>query len=518
MSEGRTLSRRRFLQATAAASGAAAVGRTVPAAASDALTLPIAGASLPLLTSDDTVLHVVNRLTFGPTPELMDHVRTVGVAAFVDEQMNPGALDDSACDEILEVFPALKLTSQEQVAQYGTQSGGDNLVNQLRGARVVRAVWSKRQLQEMLVDLWGNHFNTFPSSGNTRYLKIHEDRAVLRPHVLGRFRDLLVAQLHNPAMLAYLDNMMSSTPKPNENLAREMLELHTVGSDGGYSEADVAAAAKVLTGMSVDFTTCLFRYKPELHHVGAVKVMGWSHANATAAGGEQVANSLAAYLATHPATAKRVAWKLCVRFVSDTPSTTLVSSAAQVYLDNDTSIAAVLRHILGSQEFAASKGAKLRRPMELVAAHVRNLRTTYEVERGLTGANELLRYLGALGQLPSNWWLPDGYPDTTEAWLSSYAVLTRWEFAQQLSVRDMPGVAVPPPSELMPFPRPQTAGAMVDEMVERLAYQPISTAHRDALLRYVGLAEGDPVPDAHYSWQLPQLAALVLSSPYLQHR
>ena len=242
----------------------------------------------------------------------------------------------------------------------------------LKAAHLGRAMWSRRQLFEVMVDFWANHLNV-PAQLDDSATRADYDRAVIRTYALGRFEDLLVASANHPAMLSYLDLANSTGTNPNENFARELMELHTLGVDGGYTEDDVKQAAKLLTGLRMDYTTKTVAFVPSRHFVGAIKVMTFTHPNNVAAEGATAAREFYEYLAFHPSTATFLATKLARRFVGDTPPAALVTRLADVYLKNDTQIVPVLRELFGSAEFAASAGQKLRRPMEHLAAVARAL-------------------------------------------------------------------------------------------------------------------------------------------------
>jgi uncharacterized protein (DUF1800 family) len=278
--------------------------------------------------AQDPDLHLLRRATYGPTPELAAEVRRTGMTAWLDAQLHPlTAVADPAMDTLARRYPRQSLA----VWQARDQLAPDDrwaLMEEAVDLHIARATWSRRQLLEVLADFWSNHLNvTCPSSDvwDSRHLYA---RDVIRKHALGTFSDMLVASARHPAMLAYLDNATSSKKAPNENHGRELLELHTVGVDGGYTEKDVRSSALILTGLSVDSDSGEYEYKPIRHYVGPVTVMGFSHANSSALAGEAVAVAYLRYLARHPATARRIARKLAVRFVSDAPPETLVSRLA----------------------------------------------------------------------------------------------------------------------------------------------------------------------------------------------
>ena len=235
-------------------------------------------------------------------------------------------------------------------------------------AAIVRAAWSERQLFEVMVDFWSNHLNVTNFHDSVWWSRHDYDRGVIRAHALGKFSDMLRASAKHPAMLTYLNNAESTKDNPNENYGRELLELHTVGLDAGYTEDEMRTSALILTGLGVhwydDVDDGTFHYDAENHYTGSVKVLGWSSKNASASNGLTVALDYVDYLAHHPSTARRISTKLCQRFVSDTPPAALVDEMATAYRHNDTAIAPVLRVLFNSNAFHAAKGQKVLRPMQ----------------------------------------------------------------------------------------------------------------------------------------------------------
>ena len=229
---------------------------------------------MALNPAQDPVLHLLRRATYGPTPELAAEVRRTGTTAWLDAQLHPlTAVPDTAMDTLARRYPRQSLA----VWQARDQLAPDDrwaLMEEAVDLHIARAAWSRRQLLEVLADFWSNHLNvTCPSSDvwDSRHLYA---RDVVRKHALGTFSDMLVASARHPAMLAYLDNATSSKKAPNENHGRELLELHTVGVDGGYAEKDVRSSALILTGLSVDSDSGEYEYKPIRHYVGPVTVDG----------------------------------------------------------------------------------------------------------------------------------------------------------------------------------------------------------------------------------------------------
>ena len=326
------------------------------------------------------------------------------------------------------------------------------VVTELQRAKLLRAVYSERQLYEMLVDFWENHFNIFANKDDDRYLLTGYDRETIRPFAMGRFRDLLGATAHSPAMLFYLDNWRSSVPRPyaatkdkpagvdgglNENYARELMELHTLGVDGGYTQKDVQEVARCLTGWTIQKPNeqGLFLYRPGLHDDGEKIVLGHK---ILPGGGPADGERVLDILATHPATARFIATKLARRFISDEPPQSIIDRAAAVFLKTDGSIRETLRAIVTSPEFFSTTAyrAKMRSPFEYVAAAMRALNAETDGDRPVLDA------IGRMGEPVFGRITPDGYADRSDQWLSSGAMIARFNFASALAGNRIKGTKI----------------------------------------------------------------------------
>jgi uncharacterized protein (DUF1800 family) len=407
--------------------------KTVIAAA--LLVASVSAASIP----DDTaaVTHALNRLTYGPRPGEVERVRRTGLAAWIDQQLRPGGIDDPAVASLPEP-PPIEGRSQKEMRRSARAA-----VAVLAANRLVRAASSERQLQEVLVDVWFNHFNVFAGKGRTAiYLPAYE-RDAIRPHVLGTFRELLGATARSPAMLFYLDNWLSADPDAkgsatrgqgsgkkkrglNENYARELMELHTLGVDGGYTQQDIIEVARAFTGWTIDPRTQTFRFVRALHDDGAKVVLGHT---IKADGGIEDGERVLDILASHPSTARFIATKLVRRFVSDTPPEALVTRAAAKFRDTDGNIAEVVRLIVTSPEFfaPAARQAKVKTPLEFVVSAVR------ASDAGVTAPRPLLTALRDLGMPLYGCQPPTGYDDSASTWISPGALVTRINVAQQIA-------------------------------------------------------------------------------------
>jgi uncharacterized protein (DUF1800 family) len=324
------------------------------------------------------------------------------------------------------------------------------VILELQQARLLRAVYSQRQLYELMVDFWSNHFNIFAAKGADRWLTTSYDRETIRPHALGRFKDLLLATAQSPAMLFYLDNWLSASPNTavkitpnnrrrgiNENYARELMELHTLGVDGGYSQKDVLEVARCFTGWTLRQPRGEggFYFEPRIHDDGEKIVLG---TRIPSGGGMDDGLKVIDLLARHPATARFVSLKLARRFIADDPPTSVVNQAAEAFLRTEGDIPAVLSTLIESPEFFSPETfrAKVKKPLEFVASALR-----------LTGADvqlshQLLRYLGRMGEPLFLAQPPTGYPDIGPSWTSPDMLLTRMNFATDLVANRIPGSRV----------------------------------------------------------------------------
>jgi uncharacterized protein (DUF1800 family) len=514
------------LAAAAVAGGGVAAGLLLDSRRDTAGAADAAGAQF---VAADPLLHLLRRATWGPTPASSAEIRRLGATAWLDRQLAPAQIADPTCDGLLARLPLAHLTITEARARMragAVKEFGWDIGLQVGFAAIARAIWSERQLLEVMVDFWSNHLNVTCPLDAVWDSRQDYDRTVIRAHALGRFADLLKASARHPAMLTYLDSRSSMKSAPNENYGRELLELHSVGLV--HTEADVAAAARLLTGLTVDPSTATYRYDAARHATGAVRILEFSHPNTTASGGEAAALALLEYLALHPATAERIARKLCVRFVADDPPPTLVTTLAQVYLANGSAIAPVLRTLFGSAEFAAAAGAKTRTPLEDFVATVRVLgygpeAVTGTNPTGTKGLEALYWRLWAAGQAPLAWGPPNGYPDVAAAWASPSGHLIRWNAHLEIAAGWWPDVLVRPTNlvaAMIGSAPPATYGALMDAIAIRLVGRTLVPAHTEALAKFCGKTAASPLKagDAAVTWMFPWLLGLVLNSPYFATR
>ncbi|MFI1988850.1 DUF1800 domain-containing protein [Actinoplanes sp. NPDC020271] len=462
-----------------------------------------------------TLAHLLRRATFGPTPASLAEAARLGADGWLERQLNPARIDDSACDKLLERLPLAGASTAAVRAALPKDSY--EAFRQLGRAAVARAAWSERQLFESVVAFWANHLHVAAPSGGVWDSRADYDAQVIRKHAFGRFTDLLRASARHPAMLTYLDQRSSAKTHPNENYARELMELHTVGLV--YDEADVRDAARLLTGMTVSKAGG-YVYDASKHATGRVGILDFRHAN-DKPDGEPAALAFLDHLATHPETARTIARKLCVRFVADEPPAALVTRLAQVYLDNGTAIVPVLRALFTSAEFAASAGQKVRTPFEDLIAAVRALGLRPGAD-GVTGLDALYDVLVQAGNAPFRWAAPNGFPDVAAVWASPSAFLVRCNLHLNLATGWYPKQLTRPADllrSLVPV-LPATYGALVDALATRLIGAPLPAAHTAAVL---SVAQKSPnsvldANDKHLAGHAPYLIALVLDAPSFQLR
>ena len=338
------------------------------------------------------------------------------------------------------------------------------VVRDLSESKILRAVHSNRQLNEVLVDFWFNHFNVFIEKGAGRFLTTEYEREAIRPHVLGKFRDLLEATAKSPAMLFYLDNWQSVGENSaaargpagrqrrglNENYGRELLELHTLGVDGGYTQKDVTEVARCFTGWTIlqPQRGGEFLFNPRMHDRGEKTVLGIS---ISAGGGMEDGKKVLDIVAKHPSTAKFVSHKLAQRFVADEPPAALVDRMAQTFLKTNGDLREVMRTLLDSKEFwsIGAYKSKVKSPLELVASAIR------AVDGDVDFAAPLVNQLAQLGQPLYRKQEPTGYSNASDAWLNTAGLVARMNFAVQLADGKVPGVKVAAGKDAVPLGSPE---------------------------------------------------------------
>jgi uncharacterized protein (DUF1800 family) len=504
------------------------------------------------LTADEAIQHALNRLAYGPRPGDVERIKQMGLAKWIDQQLNPQTIDDRAVEARLSGYPTLGMSTASLMAQYpnpkqaakqqnkqdsqvqtaqkqaddaitamsrdmdGNNGGGANdategnammtasatagdtpspmklnpatvgggkrdltgadpnavpraiaddskrpqrVVEELAMAKVTRAIYSERQLQQVMDDFWFNHFNVFAGKGEVKWYLTSYEREVIEPHAMGKFKDLLTETAKSPAMLFFLDNYLSADPnaaareaqqramrqamrrpygypppppqqqkkKPerglNENYGRELMELHTLGVDGGYTQKDVTEVARCFTGWTIEKPREIakFKFDEKLHDPGVKVVLGKKiHADGMK-DGEQVIE----LLSKNPNTAKFISTKLARRFVSDTPPPALVERMAKTFQKSNGDIREVMRMMIYSLEFWSRDAyrAKIKTPYELVVSSVRALGTDVDTPM------PLVQWVGRIGQPLYQCQPPTGYSDKAETWVNTGALLNRLNFS-----------------------------------------------------------------------------------------
>jgi uncharacterized protein (DUF1800 family) len=528
---------------------------------------------------DKTIFHVLNRVGFGPRPGDVERVRQLGVQRYIDQQLHPERIADGSLQARLAGLETIGLSSRTIAEQYerpaiearreqqqrqtqmkadasGTeeppkqptaeQRRANQVVQELAEQKVLRAVYSERQLQEVLTDFWFNHFNVDARKGADRFLLTEYERDAIRPHVLGKFRDLLEATAKSPAMLFYLDNWMSQSgtgpassarqdlspaqtppyrivrgrfgsplflPRPmpqrknartglNENYGRELMELHTLGVDGGYTQHDVTEVARAFTGWTIRQPRQGggFTFEPRLHDDGEKIVLGH---RIKAGGGMKDGEQVLDLLAAHPSTAHFIATKLVRRFVSDAPPPALVERVAARFTVTGGDLRETMRTILTSREFLSPDAyrAKVKTPFEFVVSAAR------ATGADVTNAATLVRAVQQLGMPLYQCQPPTGYADSADAWVNTGALVSRMNFAVQLAtvVSRQPSAVSQQSSANQQFAisNPQFSTASTRPLLFVALNDDVSEATRATIARAA-------TP--------PQMIALVLGAPEFQRR
>jgi len=606
-------------------------------ATSVAVFLPAGAAQAQEAPSDhDEIVHVLNRITFGPRPGDVDMVEKMGLHNYIEQQLHPELIDDSEVEsevaqfELLEMSPAelsklfyedtkrfiakqkelaangqapaqaqdqpaMQMQNQNQPGQEQTGSPQlpGNIMNQinqanqwrsvavigqLEQAKLVRDINSNRQLQEVLVDFWSNHFNIDMKKGPCRVYKVIDDRDVIRPHIWGKFRDLLEASAKSPAMLHYLDNAgntvqhlvspqeqqrqamflknMLGTAAPatdptaqnetfqpkmeggiNENYAREIMELHTLGVDGGYTQQDVQEVARCFTGWTINRLTGEFIFRPHMHDNGAKVVLGHQ---IPAGGGIQDGETVLDILCSEPACAHFISKEMCQRFVSDDPPPALVDRIATVFQGSGGDLRAVTEAILTSPEFLSPStfGNKIKSPLEFAVSAVRASQSTIIPKQrppfdklvptmegaAVMGRTNAADRISRAKRQSLNWHIlelgeplfactpPTGYKEVSKIWVNPGALIERLNFALALTQQRLSDIRFDPQTILAgtDLDKPDD---ILNRCVNVFLQDKITDSTRNVLMKTALPAEGtsqtvDPA----------KLIALIIGSPEFQRK
>jgi hypothetical protein len=460
----------------------------------------------------DPVNHLLARTTFGPTPSTRSYVTVHGPDAWYHNQVAAGSKyrGYSGQRSAQKQGPLLRLSpydAMQALIKEGNQYGWD-VMDQLSRVTLGLQGWSGAQLYEVLVDFFANHLNVPNHNGDFWVTRHTMDRDVIREYAMGSFTNMLLASAKNPAMLQYLNLAESTKTAVNENYGRELLELHTVGLH--YTQSDVTNCARILTGRTLD-DNFHYVYDDYIHATGKIKVLGFTHPNTSATGGEKAGDELLRYLAGHKYTAQHLAQKLCVRFVSDNPPHALVEAVAQAYLDNHTQILPMVSTILRSTAFWEARGKKVRRPAENVLATLRVLGVH---PKDWSQALPTLQWTtGGMGNSPLDWEAPNGYPDVAAAWRSSGSLLATWNMHLGLAGGWWSGLTAPTAASFYGGRSPATSGEAIDAMTQHLAGMTFSAAHQKILQTFLDEPASTAIADSVLRWMIQPLAAVILDSP-----
>lgn len=457
------------------------------AAGAAALAAPALAAPQALTAQD---LQLLNRVTWGADPASIAQMQALGPRRWLDRQLHPSP-DDRLPDAVQAEIDALQISrtptlelvareeaerratkliadpEQKKAAQQAWKRGIRELARQAAYRSLLRDIYSPDQLQEQMTWFWANHFNVFAYKGDVAAFVSDYEEAAIRPRALGKFRDLLEATLRQPAMLRYLDNAQNAAGQINENYAREIMELHTMGVGSGYTQKDVQELARVLTGVGINVSTNapklkpeyqglyirdgLFEFNPNRHDFGDKVFLGHQ---IKGSGFREVEQALD-ILARQPATAHHVSYELAQYFTGDEPPPALVDRMARAFQRTDGDIAQVLKTLFASPEFTASLGTEFKDPMHYVVSAVR---LAYG-DRTVVDTTPMERWLARMSEAPYGHQTPDGYPMASAAWSAPGQLAVRFDVAQQIG-SGAKGLFTPQGAA----PAPPSAGAMAMTM------------------------------------------------------
>ncbi len=408
----------------------------------------------PAAETIDPIIHALNRVAFGPRPGDYARLKKLGATpelaatAYIEQQLNPERIDDEAGEYAVRRFETLKEPLGE-LFEYQDKLLHDEL---MRGA-LACAVFSERQLYEVMVQFWSDHFNIDPSKGDCKWLKVADDREVIRKHALGQFPAMLRASALSPAMLWYLDGRVNRrenmAEKPNENYARELLELHTLGVHGGYTQKDVMEVARSLSGWTVRstnqkpyFEIGKVEFQLQHHDCGDKEILGQKisaipfHLGKAERErlGQNELDRVLQIVTGHPSTAWHLCSKLCRRFIADEPPASAVQTVAAAFTQSGGDIRTTLRALFATEEFRQQRGNKFKRPFNYIVSALRA--TGASTDAGM----EIVDYLRRMGHAPFNYPTPDGYPEEEAPWMGT--LLWRWNFALGLSENKIKGTKI----------------------------------------------------------------------------
>jgi len=511
-------SRRDFMKLFGKGLGYTALASTLPACSSSGDDpVPLAPPVIPQASAEYTAL---KRTSFGVHRDALSSIQNMGIDAYLEQQLDYTSINDGNLEATIQsLFPLTTQTAAELYTGYP-----DNIYNvaiQMTAATQYRQMFSQRQLYEVMVEFWSDHFNIHLINGLGPTLKPEDDLQVIRSHALGNFRDLLHASAKSPSMLFYLDNFLNVASAPNENYARELMELHTLGVDGGYTETDVKEVARCFTGWTfvfppnVDYGT--FNYDGNVHDDTAKVVL---QNTISAGGGQTDGEQVLDMLAAHPSTAQFIATKLCRRFISDAPAQESIDAVAAAFTISGGDIKDSLRALFATDAFRNSADLKFTRPAEYLAGLVRTLApdTSYPTDDGLL----FFFAQSILGQVPFYWPTPDGYPDEQSYWASTGGMLNRWRLSFFSLASLIPEINVIQVDYAPMLNGANTLTGVVDAITDNILMRPLSETDRglvlDWLIEYVGISADETLAADAVEEASALVAAVLISSAYFQLR
>ncbi len=515
-------SRREFIKLFGKGLGYGALASMLPACAgrdSENADDEQPGDSIPAPSAEYSVL---KRTSFGVHRDALSEIQSTGIEAYLERQLNFADIHDGDLESTIQTLFPLSLQTPAQLIT-GFPDNIYPVALQMAGATQYRQIFSQRQLYEIMVEFWSDHFNIHLVNGLGPTLKPQDDQQVIRQHALGNFRDLLHASAKSPAMLFYLDNFFNQAAAPNENYARELMELHTLGVEGGYDEDDVKEVARCFTGWSFHFPDDapneygIFNYVDVIHDHDDKQVLGETISLAGPYDAERVLDKLA----DHPSTARFIAGKLCRRFISDEPAQETVDAVASAFTRSGGDIKDTLRALFATSAFRDSADLKFTRPAEFLAGLIRALApdTPYPSDEG-----QLFFFAQSImGHLPFYWPTPDGYPDEQGYWASTGGLLNRWRLsflslANILSAElDMIEVDYAPMLN-----GADTLNGIVDALTENLLMRPLSGGDRERILDWLtgeyNKTRNESLNRNEVEFASALMAAVFISSAYFQLR
>ncbi len=461
---------------------------------------------------------LMNRMAWGFDSRTFAEMRAArGGHRWFDQQLEPQSIRDGRGAEVDSWWPDRMLSANKKwKTVFADEKSAWEYAVDLANWSLLRRTRSSRQLLEVMTDFWSNHLHV-PAIHDTAWCYRNHYDAMLRAKALGKFDDLLVAASLHPSMRLYLSNYQSTKDAPNENQGRELLELHTVGREAGYSEDMVKDSARILTGYTVAaWDDWHAYYDSSTHARGRVKVLGFSHANDDR-DGRQVAEKYLRYLAHHPATARTIATKLALRFVSDEPSAGLINALAKTFRHSGTDISATLRTLVAHPEFTRSLGAKVRNPIEDFVATARVLGVKAQKPTKSGGQFARSQVWMCQGQYPFQWPRPDGLPQRNASWSSASRVLNSLDMHYSLSGGwwgDKGSVTYRTMSSWLPANHVRF-DAFVDHLCRTLLGRPSTDRLLTAACQATGCRRAERVDADHQlvRWMMPRLLTAILDTP-----